>query len=172
MCLLGGVAVVGRTWDVPEPAPPAAGQVEAPSGDELETARAEVLRRIEAKREAVEEVLAGRLAPGEAADLFRTFKEDLRRRYLQSHGPIPTTPSEDDQLCGEGMMYARDALRDRNQGRAQAPDLLMYAEDLSDWFFCEVKGPGDRLRDEQVRKFELLANMTSKPVRLLEFRLD
>jgi hypothetical protein len=45
----------------------------------------------------------------------------------------------------------------------------MYAEDLSDWFFCEVKGPRDRLREEQVRKFEHLADMTSKPVRVLEF---
>ena len=65
--------------------------------------------------------------------------------------------------------HVRDALRDRSQGRAQAPDLLMYAEDLSDWFFCEVKGPRDRLREEQVRKFEHLADMTSKPVRVLEF---
>jgi hypothetical protein len=48
----------------------------------------------------------------------------------------------------------------------------MYAEDRSDSFFCEVKGPRDRLRDEQRLKFELLAEMTSKPVRLLEFRLD
>jgi hypothetical protein len=66
----------------------------------------------------------------------------------------------------------RDALRDRKQASAQGPDLLMYAEDLSDWFFCEVMGPRNRLRDEQVRKFELLADMTSKPVRLIEFRLD
>jgi hypothetical protein len=66
----------------------------------------------------------------------------------------------------------QDALRERNQGRAQAPDLLMYAEDLSDWFFCEAKGPRDRLRDEQVRKFGMLADMTSNPVRLIEFRLD
>ena len=65
----------------------------------------------------------------------------------------------------------REALRSRAQGRAQAPDLLMYAEDLSDWVFCEVKGPRDRLRDEQKRKFELLADMTSQPVRLIEFRL-
>jgi hypothetical protein len=48
----------------------------------------------------------------------------------------------------------------------------MYAEDLSDWFFCEVVGPRNRLRDEQIRKFELLAEMTSRPVRLLEFRLE
>ena len=66
----------------------------------------------------------------------------------------------------------REALRDRLQGSAQAPDLLMFAADLSDWFFCEVKGPRDRLRAEQVRKFGRLADMTSKPVRLLEFRVD
>jgi VRR-NUC domain len=65
----------------------------------------------------------------------------------------------------------RGLLRDRSHGRAQAPDLLMYAEDFSDWFFCEVKGPRDRIRDEQVRKFGLLAEMTGKPVRLLEFWL-
>ena len=39
----------------------------------------------------------------------------------------------------------RNALRDRSQGRAQAPDLLMYAEDFSNWFFCEVKGRRDPL---------------------------
>jgi hypothetical protein len=67
----------------------------------------------------------------------------------------------------------RDALRDRSPGRnTQAPDLLMYAEDHSDWFFYEVKGPRDRLRAEQEQKFEHLANLTSRPVRLLEFRLD
>lgn len=30
-------------------------------------------------------------------------------------------------------------------GQTQAPDLLMYRRDHPDWFFCEVKGPGDRL---------------------------
>jgi VRR-NUC domain len=55
----------------------------------------------------------------------------------------------------------RELLRDRTHGRAQAPDLLMYAGDLSDWYFCEIKGPRDRLRDEQIRKFRLLADMTA-----------
>ena len=41
---------------------------------------------------------------------------------------------------------------------------------LSDWFFCEVKGPGDALRPEQVRKFDALAAMTGRPVRLLRLR--
>ena len=48
----------------------------------------------------------------------------------------------------------------------------MYQEDLSDWFFCEMKGPRDHLREEQIRKFGRLADMTSKPVRLIEFCLD
>jgi hypothetical protein len=65
----------------------------------------------------------------------------------------------------------RAALRDRvEHGSAQPPDLLMYAPDLSDWFFCEVKGPGDALRPQQVRKFDALATMTGRPVRLLRLR--
>ena len=65
----------------------------------------------------------------------------------------------------------RAALRDRvEHGSAQPPDLLMYAPDLSDWFFCEVKGPGDRLRPQQQKKFRALAKISGKPVRILEFR--
>ncbi len=29
------------------------------------------------------------------------------------------------------------------------PDLFVYAVDHKDWFFCEVKGPGDRIRENQ-----------------------
>ena len=57
-------------------------------------------------------------------------------------------------------------------GHAQAPDLLMYAPDLSDWFFCEVKGPGDSLRSVQVKKFEELAAVSGRPVRLLHLRWE
>jgi hypothetical protein len=46
----------------------------------------------------------------------------------------------------------------------------MYAPDLSDWFFCEVKGPGDRLGVEQETKFKALAVMSVRPVRILRFR--
>lgn len=49
-------------------------------------------------------------------------------------------------------------LSDREKHRrAQPPDLLMYAPDFSDWFFCEVKGPDDSLKPEQRRKFAALA---------------
>jgi hypothetical protein len=62
-------------------------------------------------------------------------------------------------------------LKDRTEhGRAQPPDLFMYAADFSDWFFCEVKEPGDHLRPEQLAKFEALAKLGGKPVRLLQLR--
>lgn len=34
-------------------------------------------------------------------------------------------------------------------GSSQCPDLLVYAPDFSDWYFCEVKGPGDSVREIQ-----------------------
>ena len=37
----------------------------------------------------------------------------------------------------------RALIDDRTEhGACQGPDLLMYAPDLTDWFFCEVKGTG------------------------------
>ena len=50
---------------------------------------------------------------------------------------------------------------------AICPDLLMYKADMSDWFFCEVKGPTDTLRTKQRVFFEELASASGKPVYLL-----
>jgi hypothetical protein len=60
--------------------------------------------------------------------------------------------------------------RDRaTYGRAQAPDLLMFAPNYSNWFFCEVKGPTDRIRAEQRSKFAALAAASGKPIEVLRF---
>jgi len=55
-------------------------------------------------------------------------------------------------------------------GGVQCPDLLVYRPDFEDWFFCEVKGPTDRVRDEQIEFFQALSDMSGKPVRLVKFR--
>jgi hypothetical protein len=55
-------------------------------------------------------------------------------------------------------------------GLTQCPDLLAHAPDLSDWSFCEVKGPRDRLGARQQPFFEELARISGKPVRLLYFK--
>ena len=55
-------------------------------------------------------------------------------------------------------------------GKVQCPDLLVYSQDLSDWFFCEVKGPRDRLRESQTRFFEELARVSNKEIRVVRFR--
>jgi hypothetical protein len=62
-------------------------------------------------------------------------------------------------------------LADRSRwGKTQGPDLLMYAPDLSDWFFCECKGPGDTLSDRQHGRFADLVLAAKKPIQMLRFR--
>jgi len=51
----------------------------------------------------------------------------------------------------------------------QCPDLLVYSPDYSDWYFCEVKGPNDRMRSEQERFFEELHEFTGRDIRSVEF---
>jgi hypothetical protein len=50
-----------------------------------------------------------------------------------------------------------------------APDLFVFDDYSTDWFFCEVKGPRDELRDHQLRFFRRLYDLTGKPVRVLTF---
>ena len=52
----------------------------------------------------------------------------------------------------------------------QCPDLLVYAPDGKDWFFCEVKGPHDELREPQIRFFEELAHISGKEIRVVRFQ--
>ncbi len=54
-------------------------------------------------------------------------------------------------------------------GNVQCPDLLVYAPDYSDWYFCEVKGGSDRLREKQELHFQALKDLTGKPVQLIQF---
>ena len=58
-------------------------------------------------------------------------------------------------------------LRQPRFGGTQGPDLLMYRPDYSDFFFCEVKGPGDALRGRQNPYFRHLENETGRRIRLL-----
>lgn len=57
-----------------------------------------------------------------------------------------------------------------NITNTQYPDLLVYRPDFKDWFFCEVKGPGDRLSKEQRIFFEALALETNEPVRMIQLK--
>ena len=61
-------------------------------------------------------------------------------------------------------------IQNRKSGGPQCPDLLMYHPDKSNWFFCEVKGPGDRLRKPQRVYFESLSEISSKPIRVIKLR--
>ena len=63
------------------------------------------------------------------------------------------------------LIYDRQAYK-----KTQCPDLLVYAPDMSDWFFCEVKGPQDRLQSVQKEYFEALAKLSEVDIRIIRFR--
>lgn len=57
-------------------------------------------------------------------------------------------------------------------GRRQAPDLLVYAPDLSEFYFCEVKGPTDRLSPVQIEYFKAVSIAAGKDVVILPVELS
>ncbi len=44
----------------------------------------------------------------------------------------------------------------------QCPDLLVYTPNRKEWFFCEVKGPKDKLRKKQIDFFHELERVSDK----------
>ena len=52
----------------------------------------------------------------------------------------------------------------------QCPDLFCYSPDYQDYFFCEVKGLNDRVRNEQKSYFDSLKRLTGKEVYLLNLK--
>jgi hypothetical protein len=50
----------------------------------------------------------------------------------------------------------------------QCPDLLVYQPNLTDWFFCEVKGPRDHLRPKQQELFNQVEQVTGKKVYIVK----
>jgi hypothetical protein len=55
--------------------------------------------------------------------------------------------------------------------KIQCPDLFVFVEDMSDWCFVEVKGPGDKVRPEQIDSFNKLSSLTGKPWYLAQVTL-
>jgi hypothetical protein len=72
------------------------------------------------------------------------------------------------ELVPTGLYEA--ILQNRESGGPQCPDLLMYHPDKSNWFFCEVKEPGDRMRKSQRDYFERLSAISLKPIRIIKLR--
>ena len=51
---------------------------------------------------------------------------------------------------------------------AHAPDLLVYAADFSDWYFCEVQSPADQISAAQLGFFSTLELVGRKPICVLK----
>jgi hypothetical protein len=76
-----------------------------------------------------------------------------------------------EKLASDGLNRAIE-LSNTKRITSQLPDLLVYAPDFSDWYFCEVKGGKDELGKRQLKDFELLASETGKSIRLINFELS
>ncbi len=53
---------------------------------------------------------------------------------------------------------------------AQAPDLLVYAPDFSNWYFCEVQSPTDKVSATQLQCFSDLERVGGRPVCVLRLK--
>jgi hypothetical protein len=53
--------------------------------------------------------------------------------------------------------------------KGMLPDLFVYSENNGDWFFCEVKGPTDKISDAQANQHRQIKKITGKPVGLFTF---
>jgi hypothetical protein len=52
----------------------------------------------------------------------------------------------------------------------QCPDLFVYSQGYSDWFFCEVKGPRDKISETQKKFYEALEKLAERPINIIRFR--
>lgn len=73
-------------------------------------------------------------------------------------------------ILKELMTPEQIAALDRKNRPCQLPDLLVYRPSLRDFYFCEVKGPKDRVRPVQEQFFAKPAKRVGKPVYVVEFR--
>jgi len=71
-----------------------------------------------------------------------------------------------ERLCDAAS--TRFLLERGRESLVQCPDLLVYRPDLTDWFFCEVKGPNDHIRPEQRDLFSQVEQATGKKVYILD----
>jgi hypothetical protein len=108
------------------------------------------------------------------------FVEVLAMIFLyNSTGSIPIFGSFGLQTQPRKNLIVKEVVSERtwetitrmSEYHSQPPDILAYAPDKSDFFFCEVKGPGDRLRETQAQYFQLLEEVSGKPVYTIRYRI-
>jgi hypothetical protein len=59
--------------------------------------------------------------------------------------------------------------KNNSREKSQFPDLLLYKPDFSDWFFCEAKGPHDRIRTNQKNLFQYIEMISQKEICIINF---
>lgn len=62
-------------------------------------------------------------------------------------------------------------IESRGSTKSQVPDVFAYSPDKTDYFFCEAKGPNDKLRPSQEIYFKELEKVSGKPVYIVTYKL-
>jgi hypothetical protein len=62
-----------------------------------------------------------------------------------------------------------ELINQTHEYHSQPPDLFIYSPASKDYFFCEVKGPGDKIRDSQDKYFARLEEISGRPVYQITF---
>ncbi|WP_018868502.1 MULTISPECIES: VRR-NUC domain-containing protein [unclassified Thioalkalivibrio] len=89
-----------------------------------------------------------------------TGYKSLMEKYCAKSHPRKITLFEE-MVPGDVFGYLMGA-------RSGHPDLFSYHPETGDWFFSEVKGAKDQLRDEQISMHEELKAMTGRRVRIIQ----
>lgn len=87
------------------------------------------------------------------------FKNHPRKRAL-----VPVVLGRP-ELADFVLMQAEGRKRFDKSLEGQCPDLLCYAPDFSDWFFCEAKKVGEPTNPNQKLLFPKLEELSGQPVR-------
>jgi len=73
-------------------------------------------------------------------------------------------------------MVGPETFKRLDQLQSGQPDLFVYRMETKSWFFCEVKGPGDRIRKNQEKWIADFSNdvhgrcISGKRIRVLRLR--
>lgn len=66
------------------------------------------------------------------------------------------------------LMFLNLKCQSKKEKRSQRPDLFCYSKDMTDWFFCDVKGEGDGLKQDQSKYFETIESLSRKEMYLIK----
>jgi hypothetical protein len=90
----------------------------------------------------------------------------LEKYVFQNH---PKKVAQFAAVLSEQERKTLDAIR--KSCAVQPPDLFVFVPKTNRYWFAEVKGPGDRLSDKQIRSHDAINHELGVPVEIIEVKI-